>query len=64
MTLLIGGSFTSFVTFSLPFVTGIVHALEIIKKVIHVGYIPLILYIGITRSEPRPSIIRLISPFA
>ncbi|KAJ1506850.1 hypothetical protein HMI55_001006 [Coelomomyces lativittatus] len=42
----------------------IVHALEIIKKVIHVGYIPLILYIGITRSEPRPSIIRLISPFA
>ncbi|KAA8563714.1 hypothetical protein EYC84_011733 [Monilinia fructicola] len=28
------------------------------------GYLPLILYLGYTRSEPRPSIVRLLSPLA
>ncbi|RAL60917.1 hypothetical protein DID88_010242 [Monilinia fructigena] len=31
---------------------------------IPVGYLPLILYLGYTRSEPRPSIVRLLSPLA
>ncbi|KAI8657560.1 Hypothetical protein NCS54_01144000 [Fusarium falciforme] len=28
------------------------------------GYLPLILYLGYTRSEPRPSVIRLLSPLS
>ncbi|KAL2106995.1 hypothetical protein VUR80DRAFT_5840 [Thermomyces stellatus] len=36
--------------------------MDISRVAIHYGYIPLILYLGYTRSEPRPSLIRLISP--
>ncbi|KAL2259337.1 hypothetical protein VTK26DRAFT_7035 [Humicola hyalothermophila] len=32
--------------------------IEISRVAIHYGYLPLILYLGYTRSEPRPSIIR------
>ncbi|ORZ38218.1 Tom7-domain-containing protein [Catenaria anguillulae PL171] len=42
----------------------IVRLTEVVKKIVHVGYIPFILYIGMTRSNPRPALIRLISPFA
>ncbi|KAI9164395.1 Mitochondrial import receptor subunit TOM7 [Blastocladiella emersonii ATCC 22665] len=42
----------------------IVRLTELVKKVVHVGYIPFILYIGLTRSNPRPSLLRLIHPFA
>ncbi|GAB1729552.1 hypothetical protein D0869_07327 [Hortaea werneckii] len=31
---------------------------------IQYGYLPLILYLGYTRSNPRPSLIRLFSPLA
>ncbi|TGZ84400.1 Tom7-domain-containing protein [Ascodesmis nigricans] len=31
---------------------------------IHYGYLPLIIYLGYTRSEPKPAFIRLISPLA
>ncbi|APA15409.1 hypothetical protein sscle_14g101790 [Sclerotinia sclerotiorum 1980 UF-70] len=34
------------------------------RVAIHYGYLPLILYLGYTRSEPRPSIVRLLSPLA
>ncbi|KAJ3037719.1 hypothetical protein HDV00_001368 [Rhizophlyctis rosea] len=34
------------------------------KKVVHIGFIPFILYIGYTRSVPRPSLLKLISPLA
>ncbi|OZJ01976.1 hypothetical protein BZG36_04985 [Bifiguratus adelaidae] len=34
------------------------------KQIIHWGFIPFVLYLGITRSNPRPSLIRLISPLA
>ncbi|KAI8818054.1 uncharacterized protein EV422DRAFT_539777 [Fimicolochytrium jonesii] len=34
------------------------------RKVVHIGYIPLILYLGFTRSSPRPNFLRLISPLA
>nr|POE90344.1 mitochondrial import receptor subunit tom7 [Quercus suber] len=31
---------------------------------VHYGYLPLIIYLGYTRSNPRPSLIRLFSPLA
>ncbi|KAL2067930.1 hypothetical protein VTL71DRAFT_16028 [Oculimacula yallundae] len=34
------------------------------RVAIHYGYLPLIIYLGYTRSEPRPSFIRLFSPLA
>ncbi|KAI1111069.1 TOM7 family-domain-containing protein [Nemania sp. NC0429] len=36
--------------------------IEISRVAMHYGYLPLILYLGYTRSDPRPSIIRLLSP--
>ncbi|GAW25596.1 putative TOM7 family protein [Rosellinia necatrix] len=36
--------------------------IELSKFAMHYGYLPLILYFGYTRSDPRPSIIRLLSP--
>ncbi|EGS18184.1 import receptor subunit-like protein [Thermochaetoides thermophila DSM 1495] len=38
--------------------------IEISRVVIHYGYLPMILYLGYTRSEPKPSIIRLLSPLS
>ncbi|TRX95442.1 hypothetical protein FHL15_003773 [Xylaria flabelliformis] len=32
--------------------------IEVSKVAMHYGYLPLILYLGYTRSDPRPSIIR------
>ncbi|KAJ3390209.1 hypothetical protein HDU92_000617 [Lobulomyces angularis] len=34
------------------------------RRLIHVAFIPLVLYIGITRTTPRPSLFRIISPLA
>ncbi|KAF8721447.1 hypothetical protein AX14_010360 [Amanita brunnescens Koide BX004] len=34
------------------------------KTVLHYGWIPLIIYVGFTRSNPQPSLIKLISPLA
>ncbi|KAI8805564.1 hypothetical protein BJ742DRAFT_820064 [Cladochytrium replicatum] len=34
------------------------------KRVVHIGFIPLIIFLGYTRSVPRPSLIRLISPLS
>ncbi|KAI9105619.1 hypothetical protein DFS34DRAFT_600144 [Phlyctochytrium arcticum] len=34
------------------------------RRAIHIGFIPFILYIGFTRSFPRPNVLRLISPLA
>ncbi|RKU45029.1 hypothetical protein DL546_005027 [Coniochaeta pulveracea] len=36
--------------------------IEISRVAIHYGYLPFILYLGYTRSEPRPPVIRLLSP--
>ncbi|KAL2162654.1 hypothetical protein VTH06DRAFT_6490 [Thermothelomyces fergusii] len=38
--------------------------IEISRVVIHYGYLPFVLYLGYTRSDPRPSIIRLLSPLS
>ncbi|KXH55691.1 TOM7 family protein [Colletotrichum salicis] len=38
--------------------------IEISRVAIHYGYLPLVLYLGYTRSEPRPAFIRLISPLS
>ncbi|KAI9331822.1 Tom7-domain-containing protein [Zopfochytrium polystomum] len=42
----------------------IMKVLDFGKRVIHIGFIPFILYLGFTRSVPRPSFLRLISPLA
>ncbi|KAF2158180.1 Tom7-domain-containing protein [Myriangium duriaei CBS 260.36] len=34
------------------------------RNAIHYGYLPLILYLGYTRSNPRPTLIKLFSPLA
>ncbi|KJX99487.1 hypothetical protein TI39_contig355g00009 [Zymoseptoria brevis] len=34
------------------------------RVAIHYGYLPLIIYLGYTKSNPRPSLIRLFSPLA
>ncbi|KAL6699942.1 TOM7 family domain-containing protein, partial [Trichoderma pleuroticola] len=38
--------------------------IDISRVAIHYGYLPLILYLGYTRSDPRPSVIRLLSPLS
>ncbi|CAG8984020.1 hypothetical protein HYALB_00002960 [Hymenoscyphus albidus] len=38
--------------------------IDLSRVAIHYGYLPLIVYLGYTRSEPRPSLIRLFSPLA
>ncbi|KAI9216414.1 hypothetical protein BC828DRAFT_393613 [Blastocladiella britannica] len=34
------------------------------KNVVYYGYIPLILYLGVTNSSPRPNLLRLFLPMA
>ncbi|KAK0636228.1 TOM7 family-domain-containing protein [Bombardia bombarda] len=38
--------------------------IEISRVAIHYGYLPLVLYLGYTRSEPRPQLIHLLSPLS
>ncbi|KAI1342657.1 TOM7 family-domain-containing protein [Xylariaceae sp. FL0016] len=38
--------------------------IEVSRVAIHYGYLPLILYLGYTRSDPRPSVIKLLSPLS
>ncbi|KAI9229933.1 MAG: hypothetical protein DHS80DRAFT_13131 [Piptocephalis tieghemiana] len=35
---------------------------DITRRVLHFGFIPFVIYMGMTRSSPRPSLLRLISP--
>ncbi|VUC36860.1 unnamed protein product [Clonostachys rosea] len=42
----------------------IVKLIDVSRVAIHYGYLPLILYLGYTRSNPRPSVIRLLSPLS
>ncbi|KIL70283.1 hypothetical protein M378DRAFT_96762 [Amanita muscaria Koide BX008] len=42
----------------------ITKAVEVGRTVLHYGWIPLIIYVGYTRSNPQPSLIKLISPLA
>ncbi|KIM91217.1 hypothetical protein PILCRDRAFT_1399 [Piloderma croceum F 1598] len=35
-----------------------------LQTVLHYGWIPLIIYVGYTRSNPQPSLIKMISPLA
>ncbi|KAI0727341.1 Tom7-domain-containing protein [Fomitopsis betulina] len=43
---------------------SIIKAVEFGRAVVHYGWIPFIIYIGYTRSNPQPSLIKLISPLA
>ncbi|CAD0109876.1 unnamed protein product, partial [Aureobasidium uvarum] len=38
--------------------------IDISRVAVHYGYLPLIIYLGYTRSVPRPSLIKLFSPLA
>ncbi|CAP73728.1 uncharacterized protein PODANS_2_10880 [Podospora anserina S mat+] len=38
--------------------------IEISRVALHYGYLPFILYLGYTRSDPRPSMVRLLSPLS
>ncbi|KAM7186087.1 TOM7 family domain containing protein [Rhypophila sp. PSN 637] len=38
--------------------------IEVSRIAIHYGYLPLILYLGYTRSTPRPPLIHLLSPLS
>ncbi|OBZ70044.1 Mitochondrial import receptor subunit TOM7 [Grifola frondosa] len=40
----------------------IIKGIELGRTILHYGWIPLIIYIGYTRSNPQPSLIKLISP--
>ncbi|KAM0749848.1 putative mitochondrial import receptor subunit tom7 [Meredithblackwellia eburnea MCA 4105] len=42
----------------------IVKGIETAKTIIHWTWIPLILFVGLSNTNPRPSIIKLISPLA
>ncbi|KAK9759819.1 hypothetical protein K7432_016774 [Basidiobolus ranarum] len=42
----------------------ILRATDITKRIVHIGFIPFIIYLGFTRSTPKPSLIRMISPLA
>ncbi|KAI5804060.1 mitochondrial outer membrane translocase complex, subunitt Tom7 [Peziza echinospora] len=42
----------------------ITRLIDVGRIAVHYGYIPLILYLGYTRSNPKPALIRLISPLA
>ncbi|ORZ09602.1 Tom7-domain-containing protein [Absidia repens] len=37
---------------------------DVTKKTVHFAFIPAIIYIGMTHSNPRPSWLKLISPLA
>ncbi|KIL00526.1 hypothetical protein PAXRUDRAFT_821621 [Paxillus rubicundulus Ve08.2h10] len=42
----------------------IVKVVELGRTLVHYGWIPMIIYIGYTRSTPQPMFIKLISPLA
>ncbi|KAJ2913293.1 hypothetical protein H1R20_g9209, partial [Candolleomyces eurysporus] len=42
----------------------IVKVVELGRTALHYGWIPFIIYVGFTRSNPQPSLIMLISPLA
>ncbi|PFH51316.1 hypothetical protein AMATHDRAFT_142852 [Amanita thiersii Skay4041] len=41
----------------------IAKAVEVGRTVLHYGWIPLIIYVGFTRSNPQPSLIKCASMF-
>ncbi|KAF2652118.1 Tom7-domain-containing protein [Lophiostoma macrostomum CBS 122681] len=42
----------------------IARIIDVSRIAIHYGYLPLILYLGYSKSVPKPSLIRLFSPLA
>ncbi|KAI8912893.1 hypothetical protein BC831DRAFT_408178 [Entophlyctis helioformis] len=36
----------------------------LVKRAVHIGFIPLVIYLGYTRSFPRPSLLKILSPLA
>ncbi|KAF5358929.1 hypothetical protein D9758_004840 [Tetrapyrgos nigripes] len=42
----------------------IAKVIEVGRTVFHYAWVPMIIYVGFTRSNPQPSLIKLISPLA
>ncbi|KAF9077010.1 mitochondrial import receptor subunit TOM7 [Rhodocollybia butyracea] len=42
----------------------IAKVVDVGKTILHYAWIPMIIYVGFTRSNPQPSLIKLISPLA
>lgn len=42
----------------------ITKAIDFSRVAMHYGYLPLIIYLGYTRSLPQPTLIKLVSPLA
>ncbi|KAH7916251.1 mitochondrial import receptor subunit TOM7 [Hygrophoropsis aurantiaca] len=42
----------------------ITKVIDLGRTVLHYSWIPLIIYVGYTRSTPQPTLIKLISPLA
>ncbi|KAI0638412.1 Tom7-domain-containing protein [Trametes polyzona] len=42
----------------------IIKAVDLARVAVHYAWIPFIIYVGYTRSNPQPSLIKLISPLA
>ncbi|CBY00947.1 hypothetical protein IAQ61_011851 [Plenodomus lingam] len=42
----------------------IARIIDVSRVAIHYGYLPLIVYLGYSQSQPKPSLIRLFSPLA
>ncbi|KAM0792702.1 hypothetical protein ACM66B_002482 [Microbotryomycetes sp. NB124-2] len=42
----------------------IARSIEFGKSVVHYGWVPLILFVGWSSSNPKPNLIKLISPLA
>ncbi|TDL29859.1 Tom7-domain-containing protein [Rickenella mellea] len=38
--------------------------IDVSRLILHYGWVPFVIYIGYTRSNPQPSLIKLISPLA
>ncbi|PWN24148.1 putative mitochondrial import receptor subunit tom7 [Microstroma glucosiphilum] len=42
----------------------IIRTVAVVHNVVHYGWVPFVLFVGYSRSTPRPSLIKLISPLA
>ncbi|ORX92295.1 TOM7 family-domain-containing protein [Clohesyomyces aquaticus] len=59
-----GSAYPASIDMLTPSQERIARVIDVSRVAIHYGYLPLILYLGYSRSEPKPSLIRLFSPLA
>ena len=42
----------------------IARAVELLRRTVHLGWLPLVLAVGFLRSDPRPSLLRIMNPLS